>query len=151
MVALHTTRYGCAKCGRQLTVTAQHRQKTPHRHSYNFTATGLCYPTPVIAVGLQTLRNAAVGTRPGSTDPALILLAGVGASFNFNDYLHPASLCAAPHHCATARSPHPPISFIFRSENFSSVPYLSCHPFPEIACEATDMVWTSLVPAPLHE
>ena len=27
MVALHTTRYGCAKRGRQLTVAAQHRQK----------------------------------------------------------------------------------------------------------------------------
>ena len=91
MLALHTTRYGCAKCGRQLTVTAQHRQKTPHRHSYKFAPNGLCYPTPVIAVRLQTLSNAAVGTGAGSSDPALILLADVGASFNFdfNDYLHP--------------------------------------------------------------
>jgi tetratricopeptide (TPR) repeat protein len=54
-------------------------------------------------VRLQTLRNAAVGTLAGSIDPALILLAGVGASldFHFNNYLHPASLCAAPHPFAT--------------------------------------------------
>jgi hypothetical protein len=55
-------------------------------------------------VRLQTLRNAAVGTRAGSSDPALILLASVNASFNFhfNDYLHPASLCSVPHPYATA-------------------------------------------------
>ena len=64
---------------------------------------------------LQTLRNAAVGTHARSSDPALILLADVDTSFDFqfNDYLHPASLCAAPHHCATARSPHPPDLFHF--------------------------------------
>ena len=39
----------------------------------------------------QTLRNAAVGTHTRSIDPALILLTGVGASFDFhfNNYLHP--------------------------------------------------------------
>jgi hypothetical protein len=39
----------------------------------------------------------------GSIDPALILLTGVGASlhFHFNNYLHPACLCAAPHPYAT--------------------------------------------------
>ena len=47
---------------------------------------------------LQTLRNAAVGTHARSSGPALILLADVDTSFDFqfNDYLHPASLCAAP-------------------------------------------------------
>jgi hypothetical protein len=57
-------------------------------------------------VRLQTLRHAAVGAHARSIDPALILLAGVDASFdfNFNDYLHIASLCAAPQPSATARN-----------------------------------------------
>ena len=39
----------------------------------------------------QALRNAAVGTHTRSIDPALMLLTGVGASFDFhfNNYLHP--------------------------------------------------------------
>jgi hypothetical protein len=61
-------------------------------------------------VRLQTLRHAAVGTHARSIDPTLILLAGVDASFDFdfNDYLHSASLCAAsnpPQLLATRKTP----------------------------------------------
>jgi hypothetical protein len=56
----------------------------------------------------------------------LILLADLDASFDFqfNDYLHPASLCAAPHRYATARSPHPPDLF-----HFSIGKFLTCSVF----------------------
>ena len=69
---------------------------------------------------LQTLRNAAVGAHARSTDPALILLAGVGASFDFdfNDYLHIASLSALPQPCATARNVQNPDLVHFPLGNF---------------------------------
>jgi hypothetical protein len=72
----------------------------------------------------QTLRNAAVRTHSGSIDPALILLAGVGAGFDFhfNNYLHPLPY-------AQLRIPTQPpadhklrISFTFRPETFSPLP-----------------------------
>ena len=74
----------------------------------------------MIAVRLQTLRNAAVGTDARSTDPALILIAGVGASFDFdfNDYLHIASLCAVPQPRATARNAQNPDLVHFPLGNF---------------------------------
>src|SRR5208283_2417191 len=55
-----------------------------------------------------------------STDPALILLAGVGASFDFdfNDYLHIASLSALPQPCATARNVQNPDLVHFPLGNF---------------------------------
>src|SRR5208337_2954305 len=71
-----------------------------------------------IAVRLQTLPNAAVGAHARSTDPALILLAGVGASFDFNDYLHIASLSAVPQPCATARNLQKPDLVHFPPGNF---------------------------------
>src|SRR5208337_601551 len=83
-------------------------------------AESLTDPAPVIAVRLQTLRNAAVGAHARSTDPALILLAGVGASFDFdfNDYLHIASLSAVPQPCATARNVQNPDLVHFPLGNF---------------------------------
>jgi len=71
-------------------------------------------------VRLQTLPNAAVGAHARSTDPALILLAGVGASFDFdfNDYLHIASLSAVPQPCATARNVQNPDLVHFPLGNF---------------------------------
>src|SRR6266852_2479006 len=66
-------------------------------------------PAPVIAVRLQTLPNAAVRTHARSLDPALILLAGVDASFDFhfNDYLHPASMRGTPslRNCSQTTNP----------------------------------------------
>src|SRR5208282_2130105 len=78
-----------------------------------------CAP-PVIAVSLQTLCHAAVGTNARSIDPTLILLAGVDASFDFafNDYLHIASLSAAPQPSATARNAQNPDLVHFRIGNF---------------------------------
>jgi hypothetical protein len=69
---------------------------------------------------LQTLRNTAVGAHARSTDPALILLPGVGASFDFdfNDYLHIASLSAAPQPSATARNARNPDLVHFPLGNF---------------------------------
>src|SRR5208337_511763 len=83
-------------------------------------AESLTDPAPVIAVRLQTLPNAAVGAHAWSTDPALILLAGVGASFDFdfNDYLHIASLSAVPQPCATARNVQNPDLVHFPLGNF---------------------------------
>jgi hypothetical protein len=45
---------------------------------------------------LQTLRPPTVGAPPGSGDPTLILFVYVlrSVDLDFNDYLHPASLCA---------------------------------------------------------
>ena len=69
---------------------------------------------------LQTLPNTAVGTHARSIDPALMLLTGVDASFDFdfNDYLHSASLCAAPRHRATLSKRSAPDLFHFRDGNF---------------------------------
>ena len=49
-------------------------------------------------------RLTAIGAFARSTHTALMLLAGIDASFdfNFNDYLHSASLCPAPPYSATA-------------------------------------------------
>jgi hypothetical protein len=71
-------------------------------------------------VRLQTLRNAAVGTRAGSSDPALILLAGVGASFNFdfNDYLHPLPYAQFRILTQLPATGPTPISFLFLAGNF---------------------------------
>ena len=68
----------------------------------------------------QTLRNPAVRTRARRLDPALILLTGVDASFdfNFNDDLHSASLCAAAPHCATLSERSIPDLFHSRVGNF---------------------------------
>jgi hypothetical protein len=71
-----------------------------------------------------------------------MLLAGIDASFDFdfNDYLHSASLCAVPPHCATLSDAQSPISFTFGAETFSPLPLLSCTPFPEIGCERTSQI-----------
>jgi hypothetical protein len=49
-----------------------------------------------------------------------MLLTGVDASFDFdfNDYLHSASLCAAPRHRATLSKRSAPDLFHFRDGNF---------------------------------
>jgi hypothetical protein len=71
-------------------------------------------------VRLQTLPNTAVGALARSTDTALMLLAGIDASFDFdfNDYLHSASLCAATSFSATARNGSIPDLFHFQVGNF---------------------------------
>jgi hypothetical protein len=70
-------------------------------------------------VRLQTLPNTAVGALARSTDTALMLLAGIDASFDFdfNDYLHSAPLCAAPRRGATLRIAQSDL-FHFRVGNF---------------------------------
>src|SRR5208283_597059 len=67
-----------------------------------------------------SLCHAAVVTNARSIDPTLILLAGVDASFDFdfNDYLHIASLSAAPQPSATARNTQNPDLVHFRIGNF---------------------------------
>ena len=88
---------------------------------------------------LQTLPNTAIGALARSIDTALMLLAGIDASFdfNFNDYLHSAFLCPAPRHCATARNGSIPDLFHFRVGNFLTSSVIIAFPFPEIECERT--------------
>jgi hypothetical protein len=104
-----TDRYRAASTKKRRTAI---RNTLPQRASLD--------PAPVVTVRLQTLPNTAVGTHARSIDPALILLTGVDASFNFdfNDYLHNASLCAAPPHCATLSERSIPDLFHFRHGNF---------------------------------
>jgi hypothetical protein len=97
---------------------------------------------------LQTLPNTAIGAFARGTDPALMLLAGIDASFdfNFNDYLHSASLCAAPPYSATAWNGSIPDLFHFRVGNFLTSSVIIAPPFPEVGCERTarsaSAVWT---------
>jgi hypothetical protein len=70
-----------------------------------------------------------------------MLLAGIDASFDFdfNDYLHSASLCAAPRRGATlriAQSLNPDL-FHFQVGNFLTSSVIIVSPFPEIVCERT--------------
>jgi hypothetical protein len=70
-------------------------------------------------VRFQTLPNTAVGALARSTDPALMLLAGIdaGFDFDFNDYLHSAFFCAAPPDRATLSQRSIPDFFHFRNGN----------------------------------
>ena len=85
----------------------------------------------------QTLPNPAVRARARRLDPALILLTGVDASFDFNYDLHSASLCAAAPHCATLSEPSTSDLFHFRVGNFLTSSVIIVPPFPEIDCERT--------------
>jgi hypothetical protein len=90
-------------------------------------------------VRLQTLPNTAIGALARSTDTALMLLASIDASFDFdfNDYLHSACLCPAPRYSATARTGSIPDLLHFRVGNFLTSSVIIAFPFPEIDCERT--------------
>ena len=79
---------------------------------------------------LQTLPNPAVGALARSTDPALMLLTGIdaGFDFDFNDYLHSAFLCAAPPHRATLSQRSIPDFFQFRNGNFLTSSVIIVYP-----------------------
>ena len=72
------------------------------------------------AFAANLVPNTAVGAFARSTDTALMLLAGIDASFDFdfNDYLHIASLSAVPQPCATARNVQNPDLVHFPLGNF---------------------------------
>jgi hypothetical protein len=103
-------------------------------------------------VRLQTLPNTAIGALARSIDTALMLLAGIDASFdfNFNDYLHSASLCPAPRHCATARTGSIPDLSHFRVGNFLTSSVIIAFPFPEIERERTQFSVSTNCEGPLE-
>jgi hypothetical protein len=57
----------------------------------------------------------------GGSETRVLSLAGIDASFDFdfNDYLHSASLCAAPRYSATARNLFNPRSLSFSGRKLS--------------------------------
>jgi hypothetical protein len=71
-----------------------------------------------------------------------MLLAGIDASFdfNFNDYLHSASLCPAPPYSATAPNGSIPDLSHFQIGNFLTSSVIIAFPFSEIDCERTPML-----------
>jgi hypothetical protein len=77
-----------------------------------------------------------------------MLLAGIDASFDFdfNDYLHSASLCAAPCYSATARNGSISDLFHFRIGNFLTSSVIIVSPVSGNSLRAHNIHYQFLVP-----
>jgi hypothetical protein len=92
----------------------------------------------------QTLRNAAARTHARRLDPALILLTGVDASFDFdfNDYLHSASLMPSTSSLRNCSERSIPDLFHFRDGNFITSSVIIVSPVSGNRLRANNLILT---------